>query len=365
MNTERGTLIVRRARAEDKPAVVEFCSRIWEGWDYLPRVYDRWLEDPRGAFLVAELAGRPVGTDKITVLSPGEIWLEGLRVDPDTRGRGVARAINCRAMEVIAGLNPRTVRFGTVADNWASRHMGEKDGFRLLFECRRMVAGQPVEKPNPELISETSAEPAAAPDGGPSPDSVPETSPELTVEPGPEVASQMSAEPALGPQQESSLKRTAGPEDLDAVMDFLEGSEHRRLMRGLYGWGWTFQAMSREFVEQVLARGGGLVVRQNDDIEALALFLPQRHGPRFCLGFIDGGHEAMIELGRRFRAIAEERGAAGIFAMVPERAGKALTEAGFRQEYPIEIVVYELSGPRFGAALKKVSGEIGSGDGNE
>jgi len=324
MDTDRGSLTVRRARAEDKPAVVEFCSRIWEGWDYLPRVYDRWLEDPRGAFLVAELNGRPVGTDKITVLSPGEIWLEGLRVDPEARGRGVARAINSRAMEVIAGLEPRTVRFGTVADNWASRHMGEKDGFRLIFECRRMVAGQQGEK--------TSAESAI------------ETSSELTTEPNPEVASQMTAEPA------------PGPKDLDAVMSFLGGSENYRRTRGLYAWGWTFQEMSREFIGRVLARKGALAIRAGGGIEALALFLPQRHGPRFCLGFIDGGHEAMIGLGRRFRAVAEQRGAEGMFAMIPEPAMPALAEAGFVQEYPIDVVVHELSGERLKVAIQRISG---------
>jgi GNAT superfamily N-acetyltransferase len=323
MNTDRGTPIVRRARPEDKPAVVEFSSKIWEGWDYLPRVYDRWLEDPRGAFLVAELAGQPVGTDKITVLSPGEIWLEGLRVDPDAQGQGVALAINRKAMEIIAGLNPRTVRFATVADNWASRHMGEKDGFRLLFECRRMVAGPPVEKPEP--------------------------------------ANGLNQE--LSPWATSEL--SAGPDQLDIVMDFLKDSKNHRLMRGLYGWGWTFQEMRREFVERVLVRRGGLAIRLDDCIEALALFLPQRHGPRFCLGFIGGEREGMIKLASRFQAVAEERGSASVFAMVPERAVEVLSEAGFRQEYPVGIVVYELSGSRLDAALKEISGKIGSGDEKE
>jgi GNAT superfamily N-acetyltransferase len=308
MDADRGSLIVRRARASDKEAVVDFCSRIWEGWDYLPRVYDRWLRDPRGAFLVAELASRPVGTDKITVLSPGEIWLEGLRVDPEARGWGVARAINRKAMEVIASLSPRTVRFGTVADNLASRHMGEKDGFRLIFECRRMVAG--------------------AMKGKPSTPSSPETAPQIL----------------------------AGPEALDAIMAFLRGSENCRLMKGLYAWGWTFQEMSREFVGQVLAREGALAVRGDGSIDALALFLPQRHGPRSCLGFIDGSPENMAGLASRFRAIAAQRGIEEVFAMVPQQAVQPLSEAGFQSDYPVEVVVYELSGERLQEAMKKIFG---------
>jgi len=309
----RSSLIVRRARASDKPAVVEFSSKIWEGWDYLPRVYDRWLEDSRGAFLVAELDGRPVGTDKITVLSPGEIWLEGLRVDPAAQRQGVALAINRRAMEIIAGLNPRTVRFATVADNLASRHMGEKDGFRLIFKCRRMVSWAP------------------------------------------------NGQPAMG----SSAELIAGPDDFDAVMSFLQGSENFRRMNGLYAWGWTFQEMNREFIGRVLAQEGALAMRKGLRIQALALFLPQRHGPRFCLGFIDGpqeetagddGGKELAELARRFREAAGLRNAEGLFAMVPERAVEALTEAGFRQEYPVEVVVYELSGERLKTAMEKISG---------
>jgi N-acetylglutamate synthase-like GNAT family acetyltransferase len=293
-------LIVRRATAADKTAVVEFCSKIWEGWDYLPRVYDRWLEDARGAFLVAELNGRPVGTDKITVLSPGEVWLEGLRVDPDVRGQGVALAINHKAMEIVAGLEPETVRFGTVSDNQASRHMGEKDGFRLIFQCQRMVS----EKLTGEL----------------------------------------------------SQEMVARQEDLDAIMAFLKGSENLRRMSGLFAWGWTFKEMSPDFVGHVLAEQGACVIRNGGRIEALALFLPQRHGPRICLGFIDGDREEMLKLALQFRMAAGPKGADELFAMVPDRAVAVLSQAGFRQEYPIEVVVYELGGKRLRTALERVSG---------
>jgi hypothetical protein len=211
-------------------------------------------------------------------------------------------------MEIITGLSPRTVRFGTVADNQASRHMGEQDGFRLIFECRRVVAGMPDQKPDTEFVPETAADPLA------------------------------------------------GPEDLDAVMRYLKGSENSRRTRGLYAWGWTFQEMSREFVAGILARRGGLVIRKKARIKALALFLPQRHGPRSCLGFIDGGQEEMTELARRFRSAAARRGAQGLFAMVPEQAVPALCGAGFRQEYPIEVVVYELSGELLEVAMKKSVG---------
>ena len=133
-------LVIRKARSSDREAIVSFSAQIWEGHDYLPRVWDQWLADDSGAFLVAELDGQPVGTDKISVLAPGEVWMEGLRVDPRHRGTGIARALNERAMQIVMKLNPSSARFSTVFDNQVSRHMGEQAGFRFLFQCRRLLA---------------------------------------------------------------------------------------------------------------------------------------------------------------------------------------------------------------------------------
>jgi GNAT superfamily N-acetyltransferase len=288
-------LIVRRARSSDKEAVVAFCSRIWEGWDYIPRVWEQWLEDPYGAFLVAVLDGRPVGTDKVTVLSPGEVWLEGLRVDPLHRGKGIAHAMNKKAMEIMSGLDPKTIRFGTVFDNQASRHMGEQDGFRLIFQCQRMLA---------EILEgDVPAEMRAA-DG-----------------------------------------------DVDEIMDFLGGSANFRRMRGLFAWGWTFKSLDRTFLEQVVADRGGLLSRRSGKISGLALFRRQRHGPKTVLGFIDGRDPDIIKLARGFQIAASKRGSDQLLTMVPDRAAPLLSSAGFRKEEPVQVVVYELSGERLRKAL--------------
>lgn len=290
-----GKLIVRAARASDKEAVVAFSAQIWAGYDYLPRVWDHWLEEPHGAFLVAELDGKPVGTDKITVLAPGEVWLEGLRVDPHHRGKGIARALNKRAMEIVAELRPTTVRFSTAADNWASRHMGEEAGFRLLFSCQRMLAEA----------------------------------------------------------QRGHLPREVqgGMEDVNEILTFLHESKNFHRLKGLFAWGWIFKSLDRPFLERVAADGGVLVARRHGKISGLALFLGQRHGPKVALGFLDGSGQEMRMLAHQFRIAAQAQGFRDLMTVVPEEKVSLLASMGFRLEEPMSVVVYELSGENLEKAL--------------
>ena len=88
-------LKMRDARRDDKGRVFEFTRKTWGQYgDFIPRVWHRWIGDKRGRLIIAELGGVPVGLAKITDFGRGEIWLEGLRVDPEQRGKGIARAIN-------------------------------------------------------------------------------------------------------------------------------------------------------------------------------------------------------------------------------------------------------------------------------
>jgi N-acetylglutamate synthase-like GNAT family acetyltransferase len=290
-----GKLIIREARSSDRKAVVAFSAKIWEGHDYLPRAWDQWLEESFGALLVAELDGRTVGTDKVTVLAPGEVWLEGLRVDPLQRSKGIAWALNERAMEIVKKLKPSTVRFSTVFDNQASRHMGEQAGFRFLFPCRRLLAQA----------------------------------------------------------KKGNLPREAlgGIEDVDDILAFFEKSTNFRQMKGLFAWGWIFKTLDRPFVERVVVEGGALVARSLGKISGLALFLKQRHGPKAALGIIDGDDRTIAALAGQFRIAAQHLGFSELISMVPESSMPLLRAAGFRLEEPTRVVVYQLSGERLKRAF--------------
>ena len=117
------SLAVRRARPEDRDAVLAFTSDTWDGWDYIREVWDAWVADTVGAFLVATAEvgtegeppvdrdgaafppGRIVAITHLALLSATEGWVEGIRVDPAVRGMDVAsdkvsQAIRAMATEI-------------------------------------------------------------------------------------------------------------------------------------------------------------------------------------------------------------------------------------------------------------------------
>jgi len=121
-------ITVRPARVEDREAILAISAQIWQGEDYIPLVLDGWLAE--GGLAVAELDGVVAGLGKLTVLAPGEVWLEGLRVDPAHRGKGVAKALARHQLESALGLNPRSIRFATAEVNAESLHIAGRQGFR-------------------------------------------------------------------------------------------------------------------------------------------------------------------------------------------------------------------------------------------
>ena len=125
-------VIVRDARPEDKPYVLEFTKRTWEDWeegDYIKYVFDEWISDKNSIFLSAELDGRVVGILRMRFLPDGSGWLEGLRVDPNFRRRGIASEMNkviiARGLE--RGIN--VFRGAIHEENEPSKKLAKKLGF--------------------------------------------------------------------------------------------------------------------------------------------------------------------------------------------------------------------------------------------
>src|SRR5258708_30287517 len=85
-------------RAADRDRVVEISHDIWDGHDYLPRVFDEWLADSSSAFQAAELEGVVVGVQRLRPIASGVIWYEGLRVASTHRRQGLARAMLASAI---------------------------------------------------------------------------------------------------------------------------------------------------------------------------------------------------------------------------------------------------------------------------
>ncbi|RDI72580.1 GNAT family N-acetyltransferase [Halopelagius longus] len=99
------TVLVRPAREEDYDAVAAFTSDTWGDRgvdDYIGDVYPDWIADDDGetrqTFVVDAGADAPTtdlgGIVQVTTLSGYEAWAQGMRVNPDYRGRGLAKRLS-------------------------------------------------------------------------------------------------------------------------------------------------------------------------------------------------------------------------------------------------------------------------------
>ncbi len=79
-------VVCRPALPSDTRDVLEFTKFIWEGHDYIKYVWRDWLADPQGLLAAAIYGPHTVGIAKVTLLAPGQWWLEGFRVDPNYQG---------------------------------------------------------------------------------------------------------------------------------------------------------------------------------------------------------------------------------------------------------------------------------------
>lgn len=126
--------LFRPARLSDAAAVAALSAQIWEGEDYVPHVFKEWVADEKGQFTVVYDGERLAGFGKLTELGPTEWWLEGLRVDPAYRGRGVARAMHIYAVELFDQIGRGMLRLATNAENAPIHKISGETGFRLVSQ---------------------------------------------------------------------------------------------------------------------------------------------------------------------------------------------------------------------------------------
>jgi predicted PurR-regulated permease PerM/GNAT superfamily N-acetyltransferase len=153
----------RPAREADKPDVLEMTARVWEGHDYVPRVWSEWLADREGILAVAERNGRVVGIGKLTRLAPGEWWIEGLRVHPDYQGMKIGSQIFEYLLGQWRERGGGVIRLATSSERVQVHHLCDRLGFRPTETFLVMAAAPTKRGENAfELIAEADASAAFA-----------------------------------------------------------------------------------------------------------------------------------------------------------------------------------------------------------
>ncbi|HEX9267259.1 MAG TPA: GNAT family N-acetyltransferase [Candidatus Limnocylindria bacterium] len=133
-------LVIRRARPSDKRDVLAAVRTLWGGHDRIPDVFDTWVTHRSGPFFVAESAGRVVGMGKLTVVSRTEAWLEGGRVAPRWRRKGIATALIAHRIDYARERGFRVLRFSTASDNTPIHRAATTFGFARVAKLSRHEA---------------------------------------------------------------------------------------------------------------------------------------------------------------------------------------------------------------------------------
>jgi hypothetical protein len=121
---------------------MQFATSTWNGWDYVPRAWPRWMESNEGVMLIGAVGGRG-GTDadgqplapgsvvavvRVAMPAKGEAWWEGIRVDPRVRGMDVATDLQVAEFAWSAANGAHVVRYATGASNEGSHRLGARGG---------------------------------------------------------------------------------------------------------------------------------------------------------------------------------------------------------------------------------------------
>uniref|UniRef100_A0A8C6TC25 Histidine N-acetyltransferase n=1 Tax=Neogobius melanostomus TaxID=47308 RepID=A0A8C6TC25_9GOBI len=79
------------ATEEDFDDIMAMSQGIYGGLDYLPTRYSSWLQETNRIVILARKHGKVIALESVVVIDGGEtVLVEGLRVAPQERGKGVA-----------------------------------------------------------------------------------------------------------------------------------------------------------------------------------------------------------------------------------------------------------------------------------
>ncbi|RIE15635.1 GNAT family N-acetyltransferase [Candidatus Cryosericum septentrionale] len=120
---------IRTARLADRSRILAISSQIWEGDDYVPQIIDEWLRMRGSEVTVADLNGSVIAFARTVNLTPGYVWLEGIRTDTASQGHGAGKALTEYFIEKATREGAQRIGLSTYIDNLASIHIIEQHRF--------------------------------------------------------------------------------------------------------------------------------------------------------------------------------------------------------------------------------------------
>jgi GNAT superfamily N-acetyltransferase len=141
---------VRRATADDLAFLATWTTDTFPWGDYVADAFLEWLDSPRTAVFVADVAGQPVALGRAHLVSPTEGWSSAMRVHPDHRRSGLGSAIGRATWDWARDSGARVIRLAVEGPNEAARGQVAKAGFRPIGEWLWASRGVGDASPVPE-----------------------------------------------------------------------------------------------------------------------------------------------------------------------------------------------------------------------
>ncbi|XP_017282519.1 histidine N-acetyltransferase isoform X2 [Kryptolebias marmoratus] len=124
------------ATEEDFDEIMAMSQDIFGGLDYLPTRYTSWLQETNRTVIVARKEGKVIALESVCVIDDGETMLvEGLRVAPEERGKGVAGVLLRFCSELVKSKYPEVKVSRLTRDD----RLGPKD-----FQKYRIITKQGI-----------------------------------------------------------------------------------------------------------------------------------------------------------------------------------------------------------------------------
>lgn len=128
----------RFAKNTDKEDVLKFCVNTFDWGDYIDQVWNLWYSESNSALIVAENEIHHTKKSVIAVshvsLCPNRrnIWLEGIRVNPDYRRRSIATELLSKMLSYGKRQGAKEASAIVGVNNLPSQLMMEKNGFDVI-----------------------------------------------------------------------------------------------------------------------------------------------------------------------------------------------------------------------------------------
>ncbi len=213
---------LREATHDDYEAVAEFTENTWtdrDRSDYIPHIYHDWIEGDDQYTVVADAGDDIAGIVQAVMLSDWEAWGQGMRVNPDFRGHGVATRMTHELFDWAREQGATTFRNMVFSWNIAGLGQSRAVGYDPVTEFRW---------------------------AHPEPDA--DATPEMTT-----------------------------TDDADAAWSFWTGSDARTHLKGLaldFEESWALSELTRDDLQRT-AEDGDLLVVQEDGTRGTSCFLRQ------------------------------------------------------------------------------------------